>query len=51
MEVLKRSFDDADIIHPQYLDVKYRGTKSALMKPTKEEDDWNFGSGLSGIPL
>ncbi|KAJ5295187.1 hypothetical protein N7508_010008 [Penicillium antarcticum] len=43
-----QGFDDHSIIFEEYLNMRYRGTESALMilKPSKEEgysDDWAFG--------
>ena len=51
-----QGFDENSIHFEEYLNLRYRGTESALMiiKPTKEEaekeyngDDWAFGKALS----
>lgn len=45
-----QGFDDKEIVFEEYLNMRYRGTESALMiiKPTKEDSedgrDWDFGS-------
>ena len=40
-----QGFEERDIIFEEYLNMRYRGTESALMivKPTKEEADHSFG--------
>ncbi|KAI1380895.1 Hydantoinase B/oxoprolinase-domain-containing protein [Hypoxylon crocopeplum] len=47
-----QGFEDSDIVFEEYLNIRYRGTESALMivKPSKEEakasydgEDWAFG--------
>lgn len=51
----EQGFDDNEIVFEEYLNMRYRGTESALMiiKPTEEEadkfysgNDWDFGSGF-----
>jgi len=50
-----QGFEDDEIVFEEYLNMRYRGTESALMiiKPSKEEaekssngNDWDFGSGF-----
>ncbi|KAK0638822.1 Hydantoinase B/oxoprolinase-domain-containing protein [Cercophora newfieldiana] len=50
-----QGFEDDEIVFEEYLNMRYRGTESALMiiKPSKEEaeklyggNDWAFGSGF-----
>src|SRR5690242_10763773 len=50
-----QGFEDNEIVFEEYLNMRYRGTESALMiiKPTKEEadklhngNDWDFGGGF-----
>ncbi|KAG6005826.1 hypothetical protein E4U21_007598 [Claviceps maximensis] len=40
-----QGFDDKDIVFEEYLNMRYRGTESALMivKPTEEESQQNYG--------
>ncbi|KAK0728665.1 Hydantoinase B/oxoprolinase-domain-containing protein [Lasiosphaeria miniovina] len=41
-----QGFEDSEIVFEEYLNMRYRGTESALMiiKPSKEgADDWSFG--------
>lgn len=41
-----QGFEDDEIVFEEYLNMRYRGTESALMiiRPSEGEDDWDFGT-------